>query len=155
MTSFLLNLVSSMALLVMPSAMQDAPEVKVLVLDALDGKPQANVQIEPLCAGPPRNFQEKQTLTNDKGIATIPYLCGDKQAIEIEVFPPNKKEQCGSDAMATLNDIMTTGFLSDPGSEAIGGMWCPAKVSKTLKPIPGQVIVFVKKPTWWQVHAAG
>ena len=32
-----------------------AQDLQVLVLDALNGKPQANVKVEPLCAGPPRN----------------------------------------------------------------------------------------------------
>ena len=36
-----------------------------------------------------------------------------------------------------------------------GGIWCPARVSKTLKSVPGQITVFVKKPTWWQSHGAG
>jgi len=66
---------------------------------------------------------------------------------------PNKKEQCGSDARTTLNEVRAVGFLSDPSSD--DGIWCPAKVRKTLKPVPGQVTIFVKKPTWWQSHVAG
>jgi hypothetical protein len=132
-----------------------AQDLKVLVLDALDGKPQANVKVEPLCAGLPRNFPEKTAFTNDKGIATISYVCNEKQVIEIEVIPPNRKEQCGADAKTNFNDAMSVGFISDPSSATIGGMWCPTKVSKTLKPVPGQITVFVKKPTWWQAHVAG
>lgn len=130
-----------------------AQDLRVLVLDALDGKPQANVKVAPLCAGPPRNFPEEATFTNDKGIATISYVCTEKQAIEIEVFSPDKKEQCGADAKANFNDVTSIGFISDPSSA--GGIWCPTKVSKNLKPVPGQVIMFVKKPTWWQSHVAG
>ncbi len=125
----------------------------VLVLDALDGKPQPNVKIEPLCAGLPSNFSEETALTDDRGIATISYTCGEKQKIEIAVFPPNKKEQCGGDAGMTFNDVVSMGFLSKPDSD--GGIWCPTKVSKKLKPVPGQAIIFVKKPTWWQSHVAG
>jgi hypothetical protein len=132
-----------------------AQDLKVLVLDALDGKPQVNVKVESLCAGPPRNFGGKPAFTNDKGIATISHVCNEKQVIEIEVFPPNKKEQCGSDAKTNFSEVTSVGFLSDPSSEAIGGMWCPTKVSRTLKPVPGQVILFVKKPTWYQSHIAG
>ncbi len=128
-------------------------DLKVLVLDALDGKPQANVEVEPFCAGPPRNFSGKSAFTNDHGIATVSYVCNDKQAIEIEVFPPNRKEQCGDDVHTNLNDAISVGFISNPS--ASGGIWCPTKVSKTLKPVPGQVIMFVKKPTWWQSHVAG
>jgi hypothetical protein len=129
------------------------PTFHVLVLDALDGKPQTNVEIEPLCAGLPRNFWEETALTNDKGIATISYACGEKQEIEIAVFPPNKKEQCGGDAVMTFNDVASMGFLSKPDSD--GGIWCPTKGSKKLKPVPGQAIIFVKKPTWYQSHFAG
>jgi hypothetical protein len=127
--------------------------LNVLVIDALDGKPQANVKVEPFCAGPPRNFDGKSAFTNDKGIVTIPYVCNEKQVIEIEVFPPNKKEQCGDDVNTNLNDAMSRGFISNPS--AAGGIWCPTKVSKSLKPLPGQLIIFVKKPTWWQSHVAG
>jgi len=127
--------------------------LNVLVLDALDGKPQANVKVESLCAGPPRNFWGKSAFTNDKGIATVSYVCSDNQAIEIEVFPPNRKEQCGDDVNAKFNDVVSEGFISNPS--AGGGIWCPNKVSKNLKPVPGQVILFVKKPTWWQSHVAG
>jgi hypothetical protein len=73
--------------------------------------------------------------------------------IEIAVFPPNKKEQCGGDAGMTFNDVASGGFVSKPDSA--GGIWCPTKVSRTLKPVPGQVTIFVKKPTWWQSHVAG
>ncbi len=133
-------------------------DLKVLVLDALDGKPQANVKVESLCAGPPSagppgNGWGKSAFTDDKGIARISYACSANQAIEIEVFPPNKKEQCGDDVNTNLNDVTSRGFISDPS--AAGGIWCPTKVSRTLKPVPGQVTIFVKKPTWWQSHVAG
>jgi hypothetical protein len=86
---------------------------------------------------------------NDMGITTVSYACNEEQVIEIEVFPPNKKEQCGD-----LNNITSMGFLSNP--TGAGGIWCPVKVSRALKPVPGgQVTIFVKKPTWWQSHVAG
>jgi hypothetical protein len=87
------------------------------------------------------------------GIATISYTCNDKQKIEISVYPPNKKEQCGDDVNTNLNDVTSMGFISNPS--AAGGIWCSTKVSMTLKPVPGQITVFVKKPTWWQSHVAG
>jgi hypothetical protein len=127
--------------------------ISVLVLDALDGKPQAKVKVTSLCAGPPSNYSGKSAITNDKGIATVSYTCNDKQVIEIGVFPPDKKEQCGDDINATFSDIASLGFISNP--TAAGGIWCPTKVSRTLKPVPGQVTIFIKKPTWWQSHVAG
>jgi hypothetical protein len=134
-----------------PDAM--AQDLRVLVLDALDGKPQANVKVQLLCVGPPGNQWGKSTFTNDMGIATVSYFCSEKQVIEIEVFPTNKKEQCGDDVNTKLNDVTSMGFISNPS--AAGGIWCPTKVSKGLKPVPGQVTIFVKKPTWRQSHVAG
>jgi len=130
-----------------------AQDLKVLVLDALNGKPQANVEVEYFCTGPPRNSAPTRSITNNEGIANISNLCNDKQKVEISVYPPNKKEQCGDDAVMKLNDVVSAGFLSKP--DAAGGIWCPTKISRTLKPVPGQVIMFVKKPTWWQSHVAG
>jgi hypothetical protein len=40
-----------------------------------------------------------------------------------------------------FNDVVSVGFVSKPDSA--GGIWCPTKVSRTLKPVPGQVIMFV------------
>lgn len=130
-----------------------SPQFKVLVLDALDGKPQRNVKVEWFCAGPPLNQSGASTFTNDMGIATLSFSCNEKQVIEIEVFPPNRKEQCGDDVNTNINDVASMGFISNP--TAAGGIWCPAKVSRNLKPVPGQVTIFVKKPTWWQSHVAG
>jgi hypothetical protein len=130
-----------------------AQDLQVLVLDALNGKPQANVKVEYICAGPPRNSSPNRSVTNNEGFAKISNFCNDKQKIEISVYPPNKKEQCGDDAVMTFDDVVSGGFLSKP--DAAGGIWCPTRASKTLKPVPGQVIMFVKKPTWWQSHVAG
>jgi hypothetical protein len=131
-----------------------AQDLKVLVLDALDGKPQANVEVKYFCAGPPKNSAPRAATTNNEGFANISNFCNEKQKIEILVFPPNyKKEQCGDDAAINFNDALSSGFLSKPDSA--GGIWCPTKVSRTLKPVPGHVVLFVKKPTWWQSHVAG
>ena len=130
-----------------------AQDLRVLVLDALNGKPQADVKVEYFCTGPPRNSAPNKTITNNEGFAKISNFCSDKQEIEISVYPPNKKEQCGDDAKMTFNDVVSAGFVSKPDSA--GGIWCPTKVSRTLKPVPGQVIIFVKKATWWQPHVAG
>jgi 5-hydroxyisourate hydrolase-like protein (transthyretin family) len=100
-----------------------AQDLNVLVLDALDGKPQANVEVEYFCAGPPRNSVPNRSITNNEGIAKISNFCNDKQKIEISVYPPNKKEQCGDDAVMTFNDVVSVGFLSKPDSA--GGIWCP------------------------------
>ena len=130
-----------------------AQDLKVLVLDALNGKPQANVKVEYFCVGPPSNSTSKAVLTDDKGLASISNFCSDQQKVEILLFPSDKKEQCGGDAGMSFSDVLSGGFLSHPDSA--GGIWCPTKVSKGLKPVPGQVTLFVKKPTWYQSHIAG
>lgn len=129
-----------------------AQDLHVLVLDALDGKPQADVEVEYFCTSPQHNSAHEKSLTNNEGLAKFPNPCSAEEGIEISVYPPTKKEQCGVGPF-TLNEILAGGAVAQP--EAAGGIWCPNKVSRTLKPVPGQIIMFVKKPTWWQSHVAG
>lgn len=130
-----------------------AQDLKVLVLDALDGKPQAHVEVEYFCTRIQHNSEHKKALTNDEGWAKVSNFCSGEEKVEISVYPLNKKEQCGDDAVMALDDVVSVGFLSKPDSA--GGIWCPTRVSRTLKPVPGQVILFIKRPTWWQSHVAG
>jgi hypothetical protein len=129
-----------------------AQDLQVLVLDALDGKPQANVGVEYFCTRTQHNSAHKKAMTNDKGLAKLSSLCRVEEEIEISIYPPNKKEQCGVGPL-TLKEILSVGVVTQP--DADGGIWCPAKVSRALKSVPGQVTMFVKKPTWWQSHVAG
>src|SRR5579875_3820193 len=124
-----------------------AQDLKILVLDALDGKPQASVEVEYFCVGPPLNSEHWTAITNEEGFVKIPDLCSEKkQEIDVAVFPRNKKEECGVGPV-TLKQILSVGVVAKP--DADGGIWCPTTVSRTLKPVPGQVVLFVKKPTWW------
>ena len=129
-----------------------AQDLQVLVLDALDGKPQANVEVEYFCTRPQHNSAHKRAVTNKQGLAKFLNPCGADEEIEIAIYPPNKKEQCGVGSV-TLKEILSVGAVAQP--DAAGGIWCPTRVSKTLQPVPGQVTMFVKKPTWWQSHIAG
>jgi hypothetical protein len=129
-----------------------AQDLQVLVLDALNGKPQANVEIEYFCTRPQHNTAHRTARTNNEGLATFVNPCSNDEEIEMAIYPPDKKEQCGVGPI-TLKEIQTVGVVSKP--DADGGIWCPPRVSRTLKPVPGQVILFVKKPTWWQSHVAG
>jgi hypothetical protein len=131
------------------------PTFKVLVLDALNGKPQPGVSVEYFCPGqgwkrPP------EVKTGPDGAAEVPYACKDGEEA-LNVFPPGDKgakEECGGGPPEMkLSDIMTTGIISEPTAD--GNIWCPAKQRRKLKPVPGQVTIFVKKPTWWQSHIAG
>jgi hypothetical protein len=137
-----------------PSSAQ-TPTFKVLVLDALNGKPQPGVSVEYVCPGQGLK-RAPEVKTGSDGLAEIPYACKDGQE-ELNVFPPGNngaKEQCGGGpAQMKLSNIMTTGIISEPSAD--GNIWCPAKQRRKLKPVPGQVTIFVKKPTWWQSHIAG
>jgi hypothetical protein len=129
-----------------------AQDLQVLVLDALNGKPQASVQVEYFCTGTQHNSAHKHALTGNDGSARFSNPCSSEEEIEISIYPPDKKEQCGVGPI-TLKEILSGGAVAKP--DADGGIWCPTKVSKTIEPVPGQVIMFVKKPTWWQSHIAG
>jgi len=130
----------------------DSPNVKVLVLDALDGKPQAGVIVDYLCDEIPHSTQT-QAITDVAGIAVVPFTCKAGNKIELVAIPTNHKEGCGGGVEATAEEIALTGVISRPDSD--GGIWCPTKISRRLTPVPGQVTLFVKKPTWWQSHVAG
>lgn len=130
----------------------DSPRVRVLVLDALDGKPQAGVQVDYLCDEIPHSTNTYD-VTDKTGIADVPFSCRPGNKIELDAVPKMGKEGCGGGVAATLQEIKSVGVISEPDSA--GGIWCPTKISRKLTPIPGQVTLFVKKPTWWQSHVAG
>ena len=128
-----------------------AQSFKVLVLDAVSGKPQSNMQVGYFCQDSRRNYSTQEDDTDDEGIVVIPYRCkGEEPRIAVDVtgLP---KEQCGSSAVvATFEEISSNGIISAP--DAAGEMHCTTKISRKLKPTPGQVIIFVKKPSWMQSH---
>jgi hypothetical protein len=133
-------------------------EFSVLVLDALNGKPQAGFSVSNFCPGEGVHQLDSSVVTDQNGIAKIRFTCVKNDSIELMVTRPNtksayEKEQCGGGAPLTIEQVLKSGYITDP--TAAGNIWCPAKISKKLKPVPGQVTVFVKKPTWWQVHFAG
>jgi hypothetical protein len=127
--------------------------IKVLVLDALDGRPEANVSVGYLCDEIPHSTNTQST-TDAAGIAFVPYTCTPGTKLELDAVPNSvKKEGCGGGVSATFEEIRSKGVIGAPDSA--GGIWCPTKISRKLAPVPGQVIMFVKKPTWWQSHVAG
>ena len=143
-------------LLVIPLLAQQSSKdqrVRVLVLDALDGKPQAKVEINYFCTGKPNNLPQKSSITGADGMAEIIVPCTPDLQLELSAIPPEGKEQCSDLPPFSYDEIMTRGILTDP--TAGGSIWCPTKVSKKLKAVPGQITIFVKKPTWWQSHVAG
>ena len=130
----------------------NSPRVRVLVLDALDGKPQAGVNVDYLCGEIPHSTKAYE-ITDKTGTAEVPFSCRPGNKIELIAVPKNRKEGCGGGVAATLQVIESVGVISDPDSA--GSIWYPTKISRKLTPVPGQVTLFVKKPTWWQSHVAG
>jgi len=130
----------------------ETPRVRVLVLDALDGKPQAGVHVWYLCNEIPHGTNT-YVVTDKAGTADVPFYCSPGNKIELDAVPKIGKEGCGGGVAATLQEIESHGVISAPDSA--GGIWCPTKISRKLTPVPGQVTLFVKKPTWWQAHVAG
>jgi hypothetical protein len=124
----------------------------VLVLDALSGEPQANVVVDYFCEG--RGFAPQNKVTTGKnGLAVVPFLCDGEAKIELSLIASTNKEECGGLAPLSFAEILTQGAISKP--DGAGNIWCPTKVSKKMQRVPGQVIMFIKKPTWWQSHVAG
>lgn len=133
-------------------AQASSATINVLVLDALSGKPEPNATVMYLCDEVPHatNLRAK---TDASGAVQIPYQCSSGTRLELDVVPTIGKEGCGGGVIATLEEIQAKGLVADLSSA--GGIWCPAKVSRKLVPHPGEVILFVKKPTRWQSHIAG
>ncbi len=90
-----------------------AQDLRVLVLDALDGKPQANVQVEYFCTRTQHNSAHKKALTSKDGSARFSNPCSAEEEIEISIYPPNKKEQCGVGSV-TLKEILSVGVVAQP-----------------------------------------
>lgn len=126
---------------------------RLLVLDALNGEPQSGVRVEYFCEG--EGFRGDSINTASDGKAEIPSKCKCKNGTRIEIseLPPGNKEECGGVDALTIGEILTKGFISEP--TGAGNIWCPNKQRRRLRAVPGQVTVFVKKPTWWQAHVAG
>jgi hypothetical protein len=133
------------------SILAQAPTFRVLVLDALNGEPQPQVEVDYFCEG--QGFKGESAKTGLDGKAEIPYKCKGEARIEISLIPLGNKDECGGVDALEIGDILTNGFISEP--TGAGNDWCPNKQRRKLHSVPGQVTVFVKKPTWWQAHVAG
>lgn len=137
-----------------------AQTFKVRVVDALNGKPYDDIPIIYYCDDPAQlKISRKRTVTDSDGFAVVPYECKDGKRVKASTFISKgesiwagKVEECGDLEPQTIEEILNSGVISKP--TAAGGIWCPSKVRKKMKPSPGQVVIFVKKPTWWQTHIA-
>jgi hypothetical protein len=114
---------------------------KVLVLDALNGKPQSGGIVRYFCAGLGWNSKD-EVRTGPDGIAEVPYQCREgTEQFEVGV-PGGVKGECGEVGSLKLSDILSKGIISEP-ERAGDYFWCPTLQRSKLKPIPGQVTVFV------------
>jgi hypothetical protein len=151
-----MNYVPMLRCLILISALfgtgSNTQSFKVLVLDALDGKPQPGVTVFYLCDEIPHSTNTS-VVTDKTGVAEVPYSCTSGRRIELSAVPTTRKEGCGGGVSASITDIESAGVNNRPDSD--GGIWCPTKISRKVPQVPGQVTLFVKKPTWWQSHVAG
>ena len=114
---------------------------KVLVLDALNGKPQSGVIIRYFCEGLGWNPKD-EVRTGLDGIAEVPYPCREgTEQFDVDV-PGGAKGECGGVGRLKLTDILSKGIISEP-NRAGAYFWCPTMQRSKLKPVPGQVTVFV------------
>ena len=133
-----------------------AQEFDLLVLDALSGKPYNDMRVTYFCEGE-MWASSREVVTDARGDARVRYDCRGKR-IKLDLWIPGgsmwdgKVEECGDLAPQDIEQIVKFGVISNPS--AAGGIWCPTKVSKKLKLIPGQVVMFAKKPTWPQRNIA-
>jgi hypothetical protein len=128
-----------------------AQSIKVLVLDAVSGKPQVGVEVHYFCQDEHRNyFPVESETTNAEGVAIVPYACGGENPTIHLFVTALRKEECGDIPGLQFEEIVSRGFISAPDGE--GEMHCGTKISRKLKPTPGQVAVFIKKPSWWQAR---
>ncbi len=111
----------------------------------------AGIHVNYVCDNSP-HFQPRPVVTGNKGIAEIPYTCHANNTIEMWTYSPDGKRGCGGTIAETIGRIEATGIVSNPGSSA--GMMCSTRVSRKMKPTPGEVVLFVKKPNWWQSHVS-
>jgi hypothetical protein len=135
------------------NASLEAQKIKVLVLGALNGKPHEGVEVYSLCEDGGSESSARRTKTDANGLAEVPFNCASGVKFKVSTYiEGDKLSECGEMEGRTLQEILEVGIISDP--RAAGGIWCPAKISKKMKPVPGEVILFVKRPTWWQAHVA-
>lgn len=127
-----------------------AQKFTVVVLDALNSRPQAGVLVNYSCEGQGWSPSD-EVRTDNNGSAEVPFPCGKVDRIELSVFAPDWKQnayarsQCGGLGAISLEEILSAGIVGNPSAD--GNIWCPTKISRKLKPVPGRVTIFIKKPT--------
>lgn len=80
-------------MLIVSSTANDVPRFRVLVLDALDGRPQAAMYVSFLCDEIPH--QTLEVTTDKNGVAEVPYSCKSGSKIEVVAIGNTHKEGCG------------------------------------------------------------
>jgi hypothetical protein len=130
-------------------ASSEAQKISVLVLDDVTGKPYQGIEIHYGCEDGGTWSPSRTRKTDINGLAEVSYPCASGVLFKVWTYIPGEKlAECGELTGQTLQKLLEVGVISDPRAD--GGIWCPAKISKKMKPVPGQVTLFLKKPTWWQ-----
>lgn len=114
---------------------------KVLVLDALNGKPQSGFVVRYFCDGLGWNSKD-EVKTGSDGIAEVPYQCQEGTEQFNVGVPGGAKAECGELGSLRLSDILNKGIISEPQGPG-AYFWCPSMQRSKVKPVPGQVTVFV------------
>src|SRR5882762_2049831 len=100
-----------------------AQDVRVLVLDAVNGKPQRGAEVHHYCQTYTRNiFPVASDTTNTHGIAIVSYSCKENQKMVffVTALP---KDECADLGAVTFRQISGEGIVSSPDGE--GEMQCP------------------------------
>ena len=78
----------------------EAQSFKVLVLDAVSGKPQSNVQVHFSCQDSRRNYSIEEDDTDSEGVVIIPYTCKGEDPKIASFVTALPREECGGDVVA-------------------------------------------------------
>ena len=128
-----------------------AQSFKVLVLDAVSGKPQSGMDIDYMCQGQKNTFPGITVSTDTSGIAVVAWKCRDDEKILLSVTGLPKEQCGGADPLLTLNEILSVGYIAPTDGDG-NNLHCTNKIRRKLKPVPGQVIIFTKKANWWEAR---
>lgn len=129
----------------------DAQKIKVWVLDASDGRSYGDIEIRSFCEEGGTSSPAQSMKTNAYGLAEVPFTCASGTKLKVSThIEGDKLSECGEMEGQTLEQLLKVGYISDP--RAAGGIWCSAKVSKKMRPVPGAVVLFVKNPRWSPAH---
>src|SRR5512141_1284849 len=81
-----------LSVFLLSAATLHAQTVKVVVLDALNGKPQKGAKVEFFCVGPPKNELPPHSMETN-ALAKIPNRCSGEKKLELSVSRSGRNER--------------------------------------------------------------